>query len=108
MLLVVVEEEIRLNLLVADLLSIVLNVSSDDLLKKGDIEQQYISPPTCIPAYLLHAHGTRRKSKRHIAWSIVAPSSLVEWALCLPGTHQTPYRYNDKSSGGLDIAAVWQ
>lgn len=29
---VVVEEEIRLNLLVADLLSIVLNVSSDDLL----------------------------------------------------------------------------
>lgn len=58
LLLVVVEEEIRLNLLVADLLSIVLNMSSDDLLKKGDIEQQYISPPTCIPPYLLHAHGT--------------------------------------------------
>lgn len=58
LLVVVVEEEIRLNLLVGDLLSMVLNVSSDDLLKKGDIEQQYISPPTCTPAYLLHAHGT--------------------------------------------------
>lgn len=58
LLLLVVEEEVFFDLLVADLLSIVLNVSSDDLLKKGDIEQQYISPPTCIPAYLLHAHGT--------------------------------------------------
>lgn len=58
LLVVVVEEEVFFDLLVADLLSMVLNVSSDELLKKGDIEQQYISPPTCIPAYLLHAHGT--------------------------------------------------
>lgn len=104
----VVEEEIRLNLLVADLLSIVLNVSSDDLLKKGDIEQQYISPSylhTCIPPTCPWNLTEAQKTHSMVDSCPIQPGGVGTLS---PGTHQTPYRYNDKSSGGLDIAAVWQ
>lgn len=52
-----VEEEIRLNLLVGDLLSIVLNVSSDDF-TDGERETLSSNIYPLLPAHLLHAHGT--------------------------------------------------
>lgn len=60
---------------------------------------------TCIPPTCLWNLTEAQKTHSMVDSCPIQPGGVGTLS---PGTHQTPYRYNDKSSGGLDIAAVWQ